>query len=117
MFNLSMLVPDRFGLLPMILAGLLALHPAVLREAPSGGRSPRLPFWPGVVMLAAIAVYFLWNEHRAHLLGVLPWLLLLACPVIHLLMHRGHGHGSAHGVHRLENEKKADQNPVQGDRP
>ena len=46
----------------------------------------------------AIAVFFLWKEHRAHLLGVLPWLLLLACPLMHMLMHRrhnGHRHGGA----------------------
>ena len=41
-----------------------------------------------------IAAYFLWTEHRAHLVGALsflPYLLLLACPLLHLLMHRGHG--------------------------
>jgi hypothetical protein len=44
----------------------------------------------GLGILLAIAVFFLWEEHRAHLLGVLPWLLLLACPLMHLFMHRGH---------------------------
>lgn len=42
----------------------------------------------------AIAGYFLVTEHRAHLipyLGYLPYLLLLACPLMHLFMHRGHG--------------------------
>jgi hypothetical protein len=39
----------------------------------------------------AIAAFFLLMEHRAHLLGILPWLLLLACPLMHLFMHRGHG--------------------------
>jgi hypothetical protein len=24
-------------------------------------------------------------------LGLLPYLLLAACPIVHLLMHRGHG--------------------------
>ena len=50
----------------------------------------------GLVLLAflAIAAFFLLTEHRAHLLGLLPWLLLLACPLLHLFMHRGHGgHG------------------------
>ncbi|MCC6132807.1 MAG: DUF2933 domain-containing protein, partial [Acidobacteria bacterium] len=37
----------------------------------------------------AIAGFFLWSEHRAHLLGALPYLLVLACPLLHLL----HGHG------------------------
>jgi hypothetical protein len=30
-------------------------------------------------------------------LGVLPYLVFLACPLIHLLMHHGHGgHGGHH---------------------
>ena len=48
----------------------------------------------GIVLLAflAIAGFFLVTEHTAHVLGVLPYLLLLACPLIHFL-HRGHKHG------------------------
>ena len=45
----------------------------------------------GLCLFLAIAVFFLWQEHRAHLLGALPWLLLLACPLMHKLMHRRHG--------------------------
>lgn len=42
----------------------------------------------------AIALFFLLSEHRAHLFGFLPFLLLLACPLIHLFHHGGHGsHG------------------------
>ena len=46
-----------------------------------------------MVLLAFIAIagFFLLTEHRAHLFGVLPFLLLLACPLLHLFMHRGHG--------------------------
>ena len=44
-----------------------------------------------------IAGFFLQTEHRAHLFGILPFLLiLLACPLLHLFMHGGHGHGG-HG--------------------
>jgi hypothetical protein len=39
----------------------------------------------------AIAGFFLLTEHRAHVLGVLPFLLLLACPLLHLFHHGGHG--------------------------
>jgi hypothetical protein len=54
----------------------------------------------GFGVFAAIALFFLWQEHRAHLFGALPWLLLLACPVVHFFMHRGHGsHGEKHGEH------------------
>ena len=40
----------------------------------------------------AIAAFFLWEEHRAHLLGILPYLLVLACPLMHLFHHGDH-HG------------------------
>lgn len=42
------------------------------------------------------AGYLLWSEHRPHVLGVLPYLLLLACPLMHVFMHGGHGHGGRH---------------------
>lgn len=53
----------------------------------------------GFRIFAAFAVagaLLLALEHRAHVLGVLPWLILLACPLMHLFMHHGHGHGSRH---------------------
>jgi len=43
-----------------------------------------------------VAGYFLATEHTAHLIGALPWLLLLACPLMHFFMHHGHG-GHRHG--------------------
>jgi hypothetical protein len=47
----------------------------------------------GVCAFLAIAGFSLLTERRAHLLGALPYLLLLTCPLVHLLMHRRHGHG------------------------
>lgn len=47
-----------------------------------------------VIGFMAVAGYFLWTEHSAHLtlaLPYLPWLLLLACPFLHFFMHGGHG--------------------------
>jgi hypothetical protein len=41
--------------------------------------------------------YFLWTEHRAHFIQFLPFLLLAACPLMHLFMHGGHGHSQGHG--------------------
>ena len=57
--------------------------------------TPRGCNWILVAFLA-IAAFFLLTEHRAHLFGALPFLLLLACPLMHLFMHHGHG---AHGSH------------------
>lgn len=53
----------------------------------------------GLVLLAflAIAGFFLITEHRAHVLGALPYVLFLLCPILHLFMHRRHGNG--HGGH------------------
>lgn len=39
----------------------------------------------------AVAGFFLLTEHRAHVLGALPFLLLLACPLLHWFHHGGHG--------------------------
>jgi hypothetical protein len=63
----------------------------------------------GVVLLVflAIAAFFLITEHRAHVLGALPYVLFLLCPVLHLLMHRGHGHGHA-GHDRHEDRTQGD---------
>lgn len=52
----------------------------------------------GLFVFAAIAAFYLWMEHRAHLLGVAPFLIFLICPLMHLFMHGGHGdHGSKGG--------------------
>jgi hypothetical protein len=59
-------------------------------------RSWRIPIWFGACAFLAIALFFLWEEHRAHILGALPYLLLLACPILHFLMHGRH-HGGHHG--------------------
>jgi hypothetical protein len=57
----------------------------------------RHSFWrtPSALALLgflAVALFFLLTEHRAHFMGALPYLLLLACPLMHLL-HHGHRHG------------------------
>ena len=43
-----------------------------------------------------IAGALLFTEHQAHVLGVLVWLPLLACPLMHLFMHGGHSHQRGH---------------------
>lgn len=66
---------------------------AARRPMPNPNRHSRL--WWAFAGFLAIAAFFLFEEHRAHLLGVLPYLLLLACPFMHLLGHGGHHrHGS-----------------------
>ena len=56
-----------------------------------------------------VAGYFLIMEHKAHLAGVLgflPFLLLLACPLMHLFMHHGHGHHGGHPPQKIDAEEK-----------
>ncbi len=50
----------------------------------------RINQWLLWIGLAA-AVLWLLLYHRAHLVEVLPFLILLACPLMHLFGHR-HGH-------------------------
>jgi hypothetical protein len=50
-----------------------------------------------VVLIGFLLVtgYFLLTEHRAHIIPFLPYLLLAACPLMHVFMHHGHGRGQA----------------------
>lgn len=72
-------------------------HDHVNQNADTHG--PERSWWrskSGIVLLGflAVAAFFLLTEHTAHVFGALPWLLLAACPLMHLFMHGGHGgHG------------------------
>ena len=64
-------------------------------ELSDHGSQP-LTFWRtryaiGLLVMGSVAAYFLLSEHRAHFFGALPFLLLLACPLMHVFMHHGHG--------------------------
>lgn len=68
------------------------------------------PFWrsrAGVALLVVVAVggFLLFTEHRAHVLGVLPFAFLLACPLMHVFMHHGHHHGG-HGDSERGNDER-----------
>jgi hypothetical protein len=54
----------------------------------------------------AVAAFFLWTEHRAHLLGVLPFLLILACPLMHIFHHGGHGHHGKGGTNGADGKRQ-----------
>jgi peptidoglycan/LPS O-acetylase OafA/YrhL len=61
------------------------------------------PWWrtrSGIVLCGflLIAAFYLLTEHTAHVFGVLPFLLILACPLMHLFMHHGHGGDSSANV-------------------
>lgn len=65
----------------------------------------RVAFW----LLLAIAAFYLLTEHRAHLaldLPYLPFLLLAACPLLHMFGHGGHG-GHRHSQRRRPGENSS----------
>lgn len=55
----------------------------------------------------AVAAFFLLTEHTAHAFGILPYLFLLACPLMHLFMHHGHG---KHEGHKADRERASEPN-------
>lgn len=56
----------------------------------------------------AFVVYFLITEHWAHIVPYLPWLILLACPLMHIFMHGGHGHGAGYGSDDSHKHRRED---------
>lgn len=44
-----------------------------------------------IAAFGAALAYLFFGEHRVHLLGYLPCLLILMCPLLHMTMHGGHG--------------------------
>ncbi len=62
-----------------------------------------------VLLFVGIVVFFLFTEHRAHLFGVLPYVLLLLCPLMHLLHGRHHGRTPEHD---RSNEHSSDYHGV-----
>lgn len=58
---------------------------------------PFCPWWKSpkgiaiFIMLAALGLYLI-IVHQEHVLGALPFLIILLCPLSHLFMHKGHKH-------------------------
>lgn len=46
-----------------------------------------------VLVFVVIALAFLWQEHQGHILSALPYLFVLLCPLMHVVMHGHHHHG------------------------
>ena len=60
----------------------------------------------GLALLAVavvVASYFvIW--HQQHVFAALPMLVILACPLMHIFMHGGHGHHHHGGQERKPND-------------
>lgn len=46
--------------------------------------------------VAFLAIALLTSQHLQHVLGILPYVLLLACPLMHLFGHGHHHHSAGH---------------------
>ncbi|SHF39987.1 Protein of unknown function [Modicisalibacter ilicicola DSM 19980] len=76
-----------------------------LDQRPSKGR-----FWLIVGIALAAVVFLLWEEHRVHLLGALPWVVLLAgCLLMHVFMHGGHGSHGSDDDHKATHKEDRDE--------
>jgi len=58
--------------------------------------------WKGVALILALAgvSYYFLTVHLEHIAVALPYLFLLACPLMHIF-----GHGHHHGHHKDEEKK------------
>jgi Protein of unknown function (DUF2933) len=70
------------------------------RTAEGVSRNAKLALWSAFV----VAGFFVLREHWSHALGLLPYLLLIACPLMHLF-----GHGHHHGSHEHHNDRDHDR--------
>ncbi len=66
----------------------------------------------GLVLIGFLIIggALLFTEHRAHVFGALIWLPLLACLLMHMFMHHGHGsHGGhdGHGGHGQQDRERS----------
>jgi hypothetical protein len=67
------------------------------KEHSTDANRARSPARMVLIIFIAAAGVLLILEHRAHVLGYWPLLLLAACIGSHFFMHRGHGKGGGHG--------------------
>lgn len=79
-------------------------------NAQSQHKHPSQPRWfskpwnlAGLTLIIVVA-FFVLREHWGHVAGFWPYLLLLACPLMHLFHGHG-GHGHHHGSARDEGPK------------
>ncbi|MEW5964573.1 MAG: DUF2933 domain-containing protein [Pseudomonadota bacterium] len=80
----------------MIVKSATRKEKSTARHEACDGNDTTGPYWTPraflvFVVFAGIAIALLWTEHRAHTLGVLPLLFILACSPLHTFLHGRHG--------------------------
>lgn len=76
---------------------------------PDGKHESWLCSRTGIATLVAVSVlgFLIYEGHGAHLLGFVPYLLILSCPLMHIFMHGGHGGHSHHHNDDKQSDDKA----------
>jgi len=71
--------------------------------------SQRLRGFLQMTLLAVVSAGLFWllREHWNHALGLLPYALFLACPLMHIFHHHGHGHDHHGNVQDPRNQPPA----------
>ena len=65
----------------------------------------KTPFGVIATLSAVAASLYIYVAHKDHLLALLPYAFLAACPLMHMFMHRGHG---GHGHEQRDDTPKRD---------
>ena len=47
----------------------------------------KTPFGTVATLIAVVASVYLWIAHKDHFLALLPFAILVACPLMHVFMH------------------------------
>ena len=63
------------------------------------------PVYLVYILLIAIGIYLV-AYHGSHLWTILPFLIFLACPVMHMMHHRKHKEVNNSQEHKDDNEHK-----------
>ena len=52
--------------------------------------------WIVIAIIGVFGLIFLLRTHTSHVLSVIPYLILLLCPFMHIFMHKNHGSYTDH---------------------
>ncbi len=60
--------------------------------------------WIVIFIIGLFGLIFLLRTHTSHVLSVIPYLILLLCPFMHIFMHKNHGNKDGHHHNQNNNE-------------
>ena len=72
------------------------------------------PLKTALLMVALVGGFYLLREHWDHVAGNWIYLLLLACPLMHIFMHHGHG---GYGGRQQPDTSAPPKQPKTGEQP